>query len=408
MPIEETGAERAEQEGDEISLIDLAAALWRRKWLIVAVTAAAAVGSVFYALSQPNIYSATSTMLPISGSSSSMLAQYAGLASLAGVSLPGASASDPTVKLQAILNSRGFAEKLVEKMDLVPKLVEHPEKIKVGTPLGAAVEAFQKGVFSVSIDAKTSLIKVSAKTKDPILSRDIANAAVALIQENLKARTLSSSGKNIVLLEQQVDEQEKKVRAAQDRMMAYQRRNKLVSPQAQSTGGLQLYQGLIQQKIAAELQISQLEGALASDNPKLTAAKSQLNAIKKQIEDYEKTGGGVGPSVSQAPAAMMEYANLTAELELSTKIYGGLLTSLENLKLQDASEKLFVEVIDVAAAPERKSEPSRAMICMVGTMAGAFLAVLLVFVLDALGKLIADPEIRAKFSKGGTKKASVR
>ena len=190
--------------------------------------------------------------------------------------------------------------------------------------------------------------------------------------------------------------------------MAYQRRNKLVSPQAQSTGGLQLYQGLIQQKIAAELQISQLEGALASDNPKLTAAKSQLNAIKKQIEDYEKTGGGVGPSVSQAPAAMMEYANLTAELELSTKIYGGLLTSLENLKLQDASEKLFVEVIDVAAAPERKSEPSRAMICMVGTMAGAFLAVLLVFVLDALGKLIADPEIRAKFSKGGTKKASVR
>jgi len=408
MPIEETGAERAEQEGDEISLIDLAAALWRRKWLIVAVTAAAAVGSVFYALSQPNIYSATSTMLPISGSSSSMLAQYAGLASLAGVSLPGASASDPTVKLQAILNSRGFAEKLVEKMDLVPKLVEHPEKIKVGTPLGAAVEAFQKGVFSVSIDAKTSLIKVSAKTKDPLLSRDIANAAVALIQENLKARTLSSSGKNIVLLEQQVDEQEKKVRAAQDRMMAYQRRNKLVSPQAQSTGGLQLYQGLIQQKIAAELQISQLEGALASDNPKLTAAKSQLDAIKKQIEDYEKTGGGVGPSVSQAPAAMMEYANLTAELELSTKIYGGLLTSLENLKLQDASEKLFVEVIDVAAAPERKSEPSRAMICMVGTMAGAFLAVLLVFVLDALGKLVADPEIRAKFSKGGTKKASVR
>lgn len=402
------GAERADQESDEISLVDLAAALWRRKWLIVAITVVAALGSVFYALSKPNIYAATSTMLPISGSSSSMLAQYAGLASLAGVSLPGASASDPTVKLQAILNSRGFAEKLIEQMNLVPKLLEHPEKIKSGTPLGAAVEAFQKGVFSVSTDAKTSLIKVTAKTKDPTLSRDIANAAVALIQEDLKARTLSSSGKNIVLLEQQVAEQEKKVRAAQDKMTAYQRRNKLVSPQAQSAGGLQLYQGLIQQKIAAELQISQLEGALAADNPKLTAAKAQLEAIKKQIDDYERTGGGVGPSVSQAPAAMMEYANLTAELELATKIYGGLLTSLENMKLQDASEKLFVEVIDAAVAPERKSEPSRSMICAVGTMAGAFLAVLLVFVLDALGKLVADPEVRAKFSTGGTRKTSSR
>ena len=51
----------------------------------------------------------------------------------------------------------------------------------------------------------------------------------------------------------------------------------------------------------------------------------------------------------------MEYANLTAELELTTKIYGGLLSSLENLRLQEASEKLFVEVIDSAVAPEKRA-----------------------------------------------------
>jgi uncharacterized protein involved in exopolysaccharide biosynthesis len=94
----------------------------------------------------------------------------------------------------------------------------------------------------------------------------------------------------------------------------------------------------------------------------------------------------------------MEYANLTAELDLATKLYGGLLSSLENLRLQEASEKLFVEVIDSAVAPEKKSEPSRSMICVVGTMAGGFLSVLLAFVLDAMKKLVADPEVRAKFA----------
>ena len=128
MNVSDNETEKARPEGDEdeISLVDLAATLWRRKWLIVAVTAIAAVLSVVYALSKPNMFTATSTMLPISGSSSSMLSQYAGLASLAGVSLPGASASDPTVKLQAILNSRAFAEKLITEMNLVPVLVEHP------------------------------------------------------------------------------------------------------------------------------------------------------------------------------------------------------------------------------------------------------------------------------------------
>ena len=91
-------------------------------------------------------------------------------------------------------------------------------------------------MFSISTDAKTSLMKVTAKTKDPKLSRDIANKAVDLLQANLQARVLSASGKNIVLMEQQAKEQEQKVRALQSKLAAYQRKNNLVSPQAQSTG----------------------------------------------------------------------------------------------------------------------------------------------------------------------------
>lgn len=393
-----------QDEGDEISLVDLAATLWRRKWLIVGVTFVAAVFSVVYALVQPNMYTASATMLPISGSASSSLAQYAGLAAMAGISLPGASASDPTVKIEAILKSRGLAEKLIEELNLIPVLIEKPEKIKIGTPLGAAVKSFQEDVFSVSTDAKTSLIKVSAKTRDPELSQDIANKAIELLQANLEARTLSASGKSIALLETQVAEQEVKLKTAQDKLTEFQRKNKLVSPQAQSSGGIQLYQGLIQQRISLEIEISRLESALSSDNPKLVSAKTQLAAVNKQISDYERTGSGVGPSVSAAPATMMEYANLTAELEMLTKLYGSLVGSLESIKLQEASEKLFIEVIDPAIAPERKSEPSRAMICVVGTMAGGFLSVLLAFVLDALKKLTSDPEVRGKFKSSRTNK----
>lgn len=392
---------------DEISLVDLAATLWRRKWLIVVVTAAAAVASVVYALAQPNIYTASATMLPISGSStSSLLSQYAGLASLAGVSLPAGSSANPAIKIEAILKSRSFAENLVGKMELVPMLVEHPEKIRTGTPLGAAVKTLQ-GILSVSTETKTNVMKISAKTKDPTLSSRITNGALDMIQADLKARVLSSSGKNIILLEEQTAEQEKKVRAAQARLTAYQKKNKLVSPQAQSAGSLQLYQALIQQKMALEIEISRLESALSADNPKIVSARTQLSAIQAQMKDFEKTGGGVGLSMNETPAALMEYANITAELELATKIYGGLLSSLESMKLQDATEKVFVEVIDRAIPPETKSEPSRSMICIVGTMAGGFLSVLLAFVLDAFGKLVADPEVRAKFS-GGKKAKSLR
>ena len=386
--------------GDEISMLDLVATLWRRKWFILGFTIVAAALSIVYAITLPNKYAASSTLLPISGSASSTLSQYAGLATLAGVSLPAASASDPTTKIQTILQSRTFAEKLILDMNLTAVILPKDKKGKSNNLLADATRELQDNILSATFDSKTSIIKISAKTKTPQISRDIANRAVDLLQEDLKARTLSSSGKNMVLLEQQVDDQEKKVRIAQNNLTTYQKRNKLVSPQAQSTGGFQFYQNLIQQKVTLEIELSRLESALSADNPKIVAAHAELDAVKRQILDFEKTGGGIGPSMSDTPAAIMEYTNLAAELDLAAKIYSGLLTSLENLRLQAASEKLFVEVIDRAVAPERKSEPSRATICIIGTMAGGFISILLAFIMDAVNKLAADPEVRAKFAGG--------
>ena len=383
---------------ESITLVDLAATIWRQKWLVIIITAAAAVLSVLYSLSKPNIYTATSTLLPISGSTSA-LSQYAGLAAMAGVSLPGASSADPTVKIQAILNSRELATKVINELDLIPKLIKEPEKLKTISPLSAALQTFQKNVFSVSVDTKTSVIKVSAKTKDPELSARIVNTAIDLLQQDLANRVLTASGKNIVVLEQQAAEQEKKVRELQNKMADYQKKNKLIAPQTQSQQGLDLYRSLIQQKITLEIQISSLENTLSTDNPKISQARAQLAAIQKQIEDFEKTGGGVGPAMTETPKALFEYANMQAQLELATKIYGSLLTSVENLRLQDATEKVFVEVIDPAVPPELKSEPARATMCIVGTLAGGFLGLLLAFAQQALQKLIADPEVRAKFAK---------
>ena len=386
------------ENSDEVSFIDLIATIWRQKWLVIVVTVLAAVLSVAYALMQPNMYTATSTVLPISGSSS-LLSQYAGLAAMAGVSLPGSDSSNPSVKIQAILNSRELAVKVINELDLVPKLIKEPEKLKDVSPLATAVGIFQKSVFSVSVDSKTSLMKVSAKTKSAALSAQIANTAIDLLQQDLSSRVLTASGKNIVVLEQQVADQEKKVRELQSKMEDYQRKNKLVAPATQSQQGLDLYRSLIQQKMTLEIQISSLQNALSADNPKVTAAQAQLAAIQKQIDNFERTGGGVGPSMNETPKALMEYANLQAELELATKIYGGLLTSLENLRLQDATDKVFVEVIDTAVPPEQKSEPSRSMICVVGTLAGGLVGLLLAFLREALQKVIADPEVRAKFAK---------
>ena len=77
---------------DEIDLKELFMVLWSGKWLITVITGIAAVASLVIALMLPNIYTANALLAPAEhsgGGMSALMQQYGGLASLAGVTLPG-------------------------------------------------------------------------------------------------------------------------------------------------------------------------------------------------------------------------------------------------------------------------------------------------------------------------------
>lgn len=114
-------------ENEEIDLIELWKALWSGKLIIFAITVIFAVGSVFYAISQPDIYKASVLLAPANdkggaGGLAKMAGQFGGLASLAGISL-GGGASDKTGLALEVLKSRLFLEAFIAKHDLLLPLM---------------------------------------------------------------------------------------------------------------------------------------------------------------------------------------------------------------------------------------------------------------------------------------------
>ena len=111
---------------DEIDLKELFVVLWGGKWLISAVTGLAAVVSVVVALSLPNIYTANALLAPAEqsgGGMSALMQQYGGLASLAGVTLPGGEEASRAQLGIALMTSRGFIGDFVERRSILPDLM---------------------------------------------------------------------------------------------------------------------------------------------------------------------------------------------------------------------------------------------------------------------------------------------
>ena len=110
---------------DEIDLRELFNVLWVNKLFLAAWTSLFALISIIYSLTLTNIYTAQTTLAPSTSSDMSRnLSQYAGLASMAGISLPGSSSgmSDKDLAL-SLLKSKGLLRRLIDKHDILPDLI---------------------------------------------------------------------------------------------------------------------------------------------------------------------------------------------------------------------------------------------------------------------------------------------
>ena len=219
---------------DEIDLKELFMVLWSGKWLISAVTGLAAAISVVVALSLPNIYTASALLAPAESSGgglSGLMKQYGGLASLAGVSLPGGEEGSRAQLGMQLMKSRAFIGNFVERRDILPELmaveswdagsgdivfdsesydaasktwVRDVEPPKLAKPSAQEAHKAFAEVLGVSEDKQTGYVTVSIDHESPIVAAQWVNWLVEDVNAAVKAQDVSEAEKSIEYLKQQV------------------------------------------------------------------------------------------------------------------------------------------------------------------------------------------------------------
>lgn len=230
MTKEETKQDSRPQD-DEIDLRELFAAIWQGKWIIIAVTFVFAVGSVFYALSLPNIYKAEAILVPASQDQNMRVGgQLGGLAALAGVNL-GSTGGNKTVLALEILKSRDFLGRFIEKYDLyVPVMAATGWELKSNTLLiDDSVYNEEKGewlrvvkpprdskpslletytdfvsLLRVSQDNETGVIRLSIEHFSPYLAKEWVDLLIKELNEEMRQRDLIEAKRSIDYLNEQI------------------------------------------------------------------------------------------------------------------------------------------------------------------------------------------------------------
>jgi len=222
-------------EGDEVNVRELIMLFWNRKLLITSFTSIAAILSVLYALYLPNIYTSSALLAPAESSSSSLsggLSQMAGMASLAGISLPGSGMTgNKSVEAIERIQSFEFFEKYflptismqnllaVDSWDSQQNIISYVEEdfdaasnkwIRSATypksSIPSAQEAFEKFSQSLSIDEDkmTGFISISIEHQSPYIAQKWVNNIIQQINESMRESDKNKAEKSISFLNSQI------------------------------------------------------------------------------------------------------------------------------------------------------------------------------------------------------------
>jgi uncharacterized protein involved in exopolysaccharide biosynthesis len=187
--------------GSEIDVAMLVRTLWRRKWLIGAVSFAVAVLAAVYSLLVTPIYRAEVIVIDARqgsmGAAASLASQFGGLASLAGIDLAG---DNNMREARSILKSRSLVEEFIVKNKLTDTVMP---KAKVRSTW-RAVEHFRRSILTVREDSRTGTIGVAIHWKDPKVAAAWANDFVGMANEIVRTRALDEANRNIDYLNEQM------------------------------------------------------------------------------------------------------------------------------------------------------------------------------------------------------------
>ena len=291
---------------DEIDLKELFMVLWLGKWLITAITGLAAVTSVVVALMLPNIYTANALLAPAEqsgGGMSALMQQYGGLASLAGVSLPGGEDGSRAQLGMQLMRSRAFIADFVERRDILPELM--------------AVDSWDAGSGQIVFDPES----YDAASKTWVREVEAPKLPTPSTQEAHKAFS-------------------ELLGVSQDKQTGY------------------------------------VTVAIEHQSP--VVAAQWVNWLVEDVNAAVKT-----QDVTEAEKSieyLREQVTNTSLADLQAVFFDLIQSQTETVMLAEVRPEYVFKVIDPAVAPEEKSKPSRALICVLGTLLGGMLGVVIVLV----------------------------
>lgn len=381
------------EDSSEISIIDLLLVIVSHKKMIICNTIAAVVLTVCITLLMPNIYTATTLILPAEedkGGMSAMMGQLGGLAGLAGASIGGATKTDLYITM---LKSETVRDPIIDRFNLMEV---YKAKLRVDAYNVLNTKA------TISAGKKDGIITISVSDKDPKLASEMANGYVEELGKIAVGLSTSGAGKNRLFLEERLAKTKGDLIKAGDELKVFQAKNKMLNVTEQAKASIEGVAKLRAQLAMQEVQLATLLQQFTDSSHEVKSTKASVTSLKSQIARLEGGSGGSSiPSVGSVPQLGQDYLRLMRDFKVQETMVELLTKQYEMARFSESKDLSPFQVLQKAKVPERKSKPARAKMVILAAVTVFFISLLLSFILESFSRMSDESRERWNLLKAG-------
>ena len=243
----------------------------------------------------------------------------------------------------------------------------------------------QQGIKAAEQGKESGILQLTYEDRDPVRAEALVQrVAEAYTRQNVD-RSSAEAASQLQFVKDQLPTVRREVEQAQAAMTAYQSRANSVDITMQT-------KGLLEQEVAVEGSIQQLRLKQAEMDRSFTREHPAYRALLNQLSELEGRKAGFKRQVSDLPDTQQELLRLTRDLQVSNELYTALLNQAQQLDVARAGAVGNVRIVDAAVVDTANPvKPRRALIVIIATLLGGFLATAFVFLQRMLNPGIEDP-----------------
>lgn len=242
--------------------------------------------------------------------------------------------------------------------------------------------------IKVNEEAKDSgILDMTYDNANPAFAANVLGQVGNLYVRQDVERNSAEAANSLEFVREQLPKVRSQLEKATAALNAYQLQARSVDISMQT-------QSLLNQEVAIQANIQQLRLQQADMQRQYTPAHPAYKALMQQIGQMESQKSAIDKQVGNLPNTQQELLKLTRDVQVSNDTYTGLLNQAQQLDIARAGTVGNVRIIDTAAVDTTQPIwPRKTIVVLSSAFLGGFVALLLVFMRQALNRGIEDPSV---------------